>query len=373
MTTHAALRGVGITSPAGHDLEAFRAWWRDGRPSRLGPSKHLANEEFVPVDQVGEVPDWKARKHIPERKSIKLMFPRVQLGVAAALEAWNSDGGLAADDADVPPERRAMYVACGLTVDEDWTFRDAIDRAIVEVDGRERFDMPTFAREGQDLLNPLWLVKGLSNNVLAFVAKFQRIMGPNDNFMAGHAGALQALGAAAGAVCEGRADRALCGGSDSLVTVEDLIGFARQGAFEEEPTVVPAQGGGFALLTRGEPGDFGLLGIETAYMATPPPGAGWRPPARVEDAITRAAEAAWARAGLERAPAATVRGPRLPQGPGDVDLWSALGDPGAAVGGWLLAAAWALRFDDGVDGPIELVAASNNGEVAVAVLGTLPE
>ena len=362
----AALRGVGITSPAGHDLAAFRAWWRDGRPSVLRPSQHLAHEEYLPVGLVGEVPNWRPRKVIPERKSIKLMFPRVQLGVAAALEAWGTRV-----DALPPPERRAMYVACGLTVDEDWTFREAIEHSIVERDGRRRFDLPTFAREGQGLLNPLWLVKGLSNNVLAFVAKFERIMGPNDNFMAGPAGGLQALGAAAGAITEGRADIALCGGSDSLVTVEDLIGFARQGALDDGSPVVPAQGGGFGLLTRGEPGDFGLLGIETAYMPTPPPGAGCGPPAGIEGSIDRAAEAAWDQVGRPRAPGAKVRGPRLPDGPGDVDLWSPLGDPGAAVGGWLSAAAWALRYDDGVREPIELVAASNNGEVAVAVLGTL--
>ncbi len=366
-----ALRGVGVTSPAGHDLEAFRAWWRDGRPSLLRPSQHLEGEEYMPTPLVGEVPDWRARKHIPERKSIKLMFPRVQLGVAAALEAWRSDGGLEPDALEPPPARRAMYVACGLTVDEDWTFRDAIDHSLVGDGAGERFDLKRFGQEGQDRLNPLWLVKGLSNNVLAFVSKFQQITGPNDNFMAGPVGALQALGAAAGAISEGRADRALAGGSDSLVTVEDLIGFARQGAFDEGPGVVPSQGAGFALLTPGEPGDFGLLALETGYLPSPPPAAGWTPAVGMEEAIDRVATTAWERAGLERRPERIVRGPRLPDGPGDIDLWTPLGDPGAASGGWLLAAAWALRFDDGVMGPIELVVGSNNGEIAVAVLGTL--
>ena len=36
-----------------------------------------------------------------------------------------------------------------------------------------------------------------------------------------------------------------------------------------------SQGAGFGLLTRGEPGDFGLLALETGYLPTPPPGAGW--------------------------------------------------------------------------------------------------
>lgn len=364
-----AIVGVGVNSPAGVDLAAHEQWWRDGRPARLGSSKHLADEPLAGGHTVGEVPGWRARNHVPERKSIKLMFPRVQFGIGAALEAWDCDGWTA-ESATEPPQRRAMYVGCGLTVDEDWTFREAIEAGMVEEEGTKRFDMARFGSAGQGLLNPLWLVKGLSNNVLAFVARYRAITGPNDNFMGGAAGALQALGAGVGAIADGRADRVLVGSADSLVTVEDCLAFQRVGALVAG--LVPSQGAGFALLRPGEAGDFGQLAIETGFSPTlgvPTPD--WRPGPDAEEALEQVAEIAWTQMGRSRAPALRIRGPRLAD-PGDIDLWTPLGDPGAAAGGWMLAAAWLARTIDGVTGPIELAVAAPNGELAVAVLGTLP-
>ncbi len=364
-----ALRGIGVNSPAGVDLASFVAWWRAGRPSRLGPLVHLSDDPYMTATRAGEVPGWEPRDHIPERKSIKLMFPRVQLGIGAALEAWDIEGWAEAT-ARVPPERRAMYVGAGLTVDEDWTFREAIEAAIVGDGGDEAFSLRRFAEEGQPLLNPLWLVKGLSNNVLAFVARFRDITGPNDNFMGGATGGLQALGAAAGALADGRADRALAGCADSLVTVEDCLAFAQTGVLQRG--FVPSQGAGFALLEPGAPGDFGLLAIETGFHPSRGPlSVGSHPPGDVEAALDVVAELAWAQTGQPRRPALRVRGPRLAS-PGDIDLWTPLGDPGAAAAGWMLAAAWIARHEDGLLGPIELAVADPNGELAVAVLGTLP-
>lgn len=354
-----AIRGVGVTSPAGPDLDSFARWWREGRHPKTGPSAHLAREAFAPAKTVGEVLGFRARNHIPDRKSIKLMFPRVKLGIAAAMEAWA--GGVAG----VGPERRAMYAACGLTVDEDWTFREAMYAAAPE---GEEFDLARFGEVGQGMLNPLWLVKGLSNNVLAFVARFEEITGPNDNFMGGATGALQCLDAAASALAAGRADVALAGASDSLVTVEDSMAFAKYGALEDG--VIPSQGGGFVRLERGEPGEFGVLGVATGIAPVGPDGSPWRPEG-MDAALDAVAERAWAQAGMPRVAEARLVGPRVPSEGASADLWSHLGDPGAAAGGWMLAAAWMLRTEDGVRGPIELAIADPNGELAVAVLGTL--
>ena len=76
--------------------------------------------------------------------------------------------------------------------------------------------------------------------------------------------------------------------------------------------------------------------------------------------------------GVHAQQATLVRGPRLPDGPGDFDLWTSLGDPGSAAGALLLAAAWALRYVDGHKQPIELAAAGPSGEVAVLLVGSLP-
>ena len=354
-----ALRGIGVNSPAGAGLAAHEQWWGEGRPSCLGPTGKHAGDPYMAATQSGEVPGWRARNHVPDRKSIKLMFPRVQLGIGAALEAWDADGWTE-DDAPEPPERRAMYAACGLTVDEDWTFREAVHAGAV--DGR--FDMVRFGQEGQGLLNPLWLVKGLSNNVLAFVARYRTITGPNDNFMAGAVGGFHALDAAVGELEAGRADRALAGTSDSLVTIEDSLAFARDGALAAG--LVPSQGAGFALLTPGEPGDFGILAVGTGFHAGRAE-APWQLPPGTSEALDALAQETRG----DLVPALRIRGPRLADA-GDIDLWTPLGDPGAAASGWMLAAAWLARTVDRVDGPIELAVADPTGELAVVILGTLP-
>jgi hypothetical protein len=359
------IQRVGVVGPFGVGLDAFLDWWRQGRPDLAGEPTSL-KEPWLPTELACEVPAWRARAWLPDRKSIKLMTRCVQFGVAAALEAW----GPRCVEETVPPERRGMYTGCGVPADEDWTFREAVNASVVH----DRFDLPTFGGPGQDLLNPLWLVKSLTNNVLAFTAKTLDLQGANDNFEAGAAGPLLALGSAAQAVAESRLEQALAGGSDSLVTVEALLGLGRHGAFDGERPLLPSQGGAFARLEPGGSGDFGLLGFCSRLAPLPPgaaPSCGPWPAVDVEEALAGASRCAWKQAGGERGDGLLLRGPRLPGGAGDLDLWSALGDPGVAAGALLVAAAWALRHADGQVGPIELAAAGPGGEVVVAILGTL--
>jgi len=371
---HVAVTRVGAVGPFGATLDEFLDWWKGGRRSLIGPLTGL-KEPWLPADQGGEVPFWKPRVHLPDRKAIKLMTPRVQFGVAAALEAW---GAGAAEDETITfepsPARRGMYTGCGVPVDEEWTFREAVETSIVD----EQFDMQRFGEQGQDLLNPLWLVKSLTNNVLAFAAKQLDMQGPNDNFEAGAAGPLMAVGSAARAVGTDRLQMALAGGADSLVTVEALLHFARHGLLQGDRRVVPSQGAAFVKLEPGDRGEFGVLGFASRMAALPrdaePSCAPW-PPDGVEHAIDLATADVWMQArelGVREQQATVLRGTRLPDGPGDFDLWTPLGDPGSAAGALLLAAAWALRYIDGYLQPIEIAAAGPSGEVSVLLLGSLP-
>ncbi len=361
-----AMTGMGVACPAGIGVNAFRDWWRAGRPSMTRVLSTL-DEPWLPVDVAGEVPDWNPKKRLPERKSIKLMNPAVQLGTFAAMEAWGVDP----PDATLPPERRGIWVGCGTSVDEDNTFNDAILDALSD-DG---FDMKKWGGPSQDLLNPLWLVKGLTNNVLAFTARYLRAMGPNDNFEAGAAGPLQALGAACEAIGSGRLDRALAGGADSLIRLEDLVPLAGIGAFDGKSPLVPAQGAAFVRLEPGTKGAFGVLGFASGFAPVGPkevPNVGAEPHAAVKRVVERLRTQAWAQVPPKsRGASLRIRGPGVPGGT-DIDLWSALGDPGAAAGALLLPAAWTARSIDKHRGPIELAAVGPRGDVAVAVLGELP-
>ena len=364
-----AITNVGAVGPFGASLDEFLDWWKAGRPSLSGPIQSV-KEPWLPTNVACEVPFWKPRVHLPDRKAIKLMTRRVQFGVTAALEAWGS--GVDDTIAMLPaPDSRGMFTGAGVPVDEEWTFRDAVETSIVD---------DRFAQKGQDCLNPLWLVKSLTNNILAFTAKQLDLQGDNDNFEAGAAGPLLALGSAARSIACDRMEVALAGGADSLVTVEDLLVMDRHGMFADgaERTLLPSQGGAFARLEPGGRGQFGVLAFASRMAPLPrdevPPATHFPPP-NVEEALDLATVEVWRQAkmlGIRDSQATQIRGPRLPDGPGDIDLWSSLGDPGAGAGGLLLAAAWALRYVDGDKRPLEIAAAGPSGEVAVALLGTLP-
>jgi hypothetical protein len=367
-----ALRGVGGIGPWGTTAAAFQCWWQEGRPSRIGPLRTL-RERWLPTSVAGEVPPWKPQSVLPDRKAIKLMSSPVQLGVAAALAAW-SDGPPAPV---VPPKRRGAYTGCGLNVDEEWTFREAVSAS----SQGGAFDLVRFGTVGQGVLNPLWLVRGLSNNVLAMAALYLDLQGPNDNFEAGAAGPLLALAQAAQAVGDGELDVALAGGSDTQIAVEDLLQRHRRGDFDGPTPFVPSHAGAFVRLEPGLPGGWGVLGWAAGSLPDLD-----RPDSHTVEAAMREVSAlAWRRMrggphgpcrvahpASAGAPGALLRGPGLVLTPEDVDLWTPLGDPGAAAGGVLLLAALAARELDGVAGPVEIQARGESGELAVVLLGTLP-
>jgi hypothetical protein len=165
----------------------------------------------------GEVPGFRARDFISDRKSIKLMSRSVQLGVSAACLAATADG----TREQVPPESRGMYTGSRAQSGDPSDLQRALE---VSWNSENRFDLGRFARDGIDRIHPLWLVKGLSNNVLGLTSKALDIQGFNSNYCHAEDGAWDALLEAARSVAEGRVDWALGGASDSLVGADELLG-----------------------------------------------------------------------------------------------------------------------------------------------------
>ncbi|MFK7930641.1 MAG: beta-ketoacyl synthase N-terminal-like domain-containing protein [Myxococcota bacterium] len=148
------------------------------------------------------------RQRLPERKHIKLMARSVQLGVATIGEALAARPGWER----VPPERRGLFVGArpvGATTD----LIPALDVSVV--DGQ--VDLRRFGDVGLSRLHPLWLVKGLSNNIPGYACAYWDLRGPTANRCEGDAGGLAAIVEAIRAVEEGRVDLAIAGGADCLV------------------------------------------------------------------------------------------------------------------------------------------------------------
>jgi 3-oxoacyl-(acyl-carrier-protein) synthase len=165
----------------------------------------------------GPVPGFRARDYIDDRKSLKLMTTSVRLGVAAIRMAIEDDGDLAS----VPASRRGLYVGTSPQPGDPDDLGPALEAAL-DPDGA--FDIHRFGRDGYPLIHPLWLVRGLSNNVIGFASAIHDLQGVNMNYCDGIGGGWNAMREGALAVAEGRADLVVAGGSDAWVVGEALVG-----------------------------------------------------------------------------------------------------------------------------------------------------
>jgi hypothetical protein len=267
-----------------------------------------------------------------------------------------------------------MYTGCGVPTDEDWTFRLPIEESVTG----DAFDMHRFATHGQEFLNPLWLVKSLTNNVLAFSSKTLDLQGANNNFEGDAASTLVAVAEAARALADDRADIALAGAGDSLISVETLLNVARHSAV----SWVPGEAAVFVRMDSRTPEEsteersLQVLGFGSAMapeanssLCSMAPGSG------ISAAIELARAHAWKEASpfvSTDLPGLRLLGPRV-EGYEDhvpeIRPSDYLGDCAAAGGGLLLAGAWAEFHLGGVLGPYELVAIGPSGEASVLLLG----
>jgi len=188
----------------------------------------------------GSVPEFKARNYVADRKSLKLMTSAVQLGVSAIQMALDDDG----DWESVPPDRRGIFVGASPQTGDPDDLRPALDASV----GPSGFEMTRFAKDGYPLIHPLWLVRGLSNNIIGFAAAIHDLQGVNSNYCDGVLGGWTALREGALAVAEGRADLVVAGGSDSWAGAEQILkGFPC------------GDGAGFVVMRPGDPDVFPRL------------------------------------------------------------------------------------------------------------------
>jgi hypothetical protein len=220
-----SIAAIGLLCPAGIGAEAASG----GRP--------------------GPVPDFQARAYVPNRKNLKLMSRAVQLGVSAIrlalgqVEGWES----------VPAARRGMFVGATPLGGEA---EDLIPALQVATGPDGHLDLARFAAEGIPLIHPLWLVKGLSNNVLGFASAEHDFQGTNGNWCDGPASGAIALAEGWAAVAEGRAELVVAGAADAWVELQPILG-GRNGG----------EGAAFFVLRPAAEGDAWIIGPGEAPRA----------------------------------------------------------------------------------------------------------
>lgn len=183
----------------------------------------------------GEVPGFSAKAYIQNRKNLKLMARSVELGVSAIRLALAE----LSDWEQVVPERRGMYVGSTPLGGELEDLLPALAEATLP-DGQ--FDLGAFATRGYPLIHPLWLVKGLSNNVLGFASAIHDFQGTNANYCDGEASGAIALAEGWAAVAEGRAELVVAGAADAWVGLEGVLGGRSAGEGAAFFALRPARG-----------------------------------------------------------------------------------------------------------------------------------
>lgn len=253
MSRRVVVTGIGMITPLG--LDAGTTWSRLlAGESGLGPIASF-DASALPTRVGGEIKGFRARDYVDNVKNLKVMTPMVQYGIAAAKMALDAAKLLPA----VEPERFGIATGAGHATGDPQALVPAIEQSVTG----GRFDLAKFGREGIPVINPLWLLRGLSNNVLGFASAQFNAQGWNTNLQNSGASGLMAVGDAAVAIASDRADVMLAGGYDALVSPEAIVRHARLGLLttsnqrggkasrpfdRERDGFVPADGSAFLVL-----------------------------------------------------------------------------------------------------------------------------
>ena len=192
-------------SAAGHDLASH---WEN---VLAGQTKIEACKGYDfstwPSQLAGEIKDFNWQKALPDRKQMKVISKQDIMGLYAAHQVADNSGLTAylADAKENAPtrcDRTAVFVGSpGNKYFQQYDFLPLLAKA--------QDDMQAFAKQLFETVHPMWLLRILPNNVLAYAGINLNCKGVNHNITNHAVGGLQALIEAYWAIQTGQADRAL--------------------------------------------------------------------------------------------------------------------------------------------------------------------
>lgn len=225
MDKRVVITGLGIISCAGIGIDENWSNIVAGRTG-IGPVTSLCDIKNLPVKIAGEAKGFNPKEYIKDRKSLKIMYRNVQLGLAAAKLAFD-DSALETTTID-PLRFGAIIGSGGGGFDEGPDNKDLAD--VIKASWNEnenQFDPIRFGANGIERLYPLWLLKSLCNNVFCYVSIYYNAQGVNDNIMTSFTSGSQAIGDAFSAIKRGDADVTFAGGYDTLIMPNNFFCYDR--------------------------------------------------------------------------------------------------------------------------------------------------
>lgn len=154
----------------------------------------------------GELKDFQPAKMLPDRKLIKVISRQDAMGIAAAVQAVEHSQMIEYRDTLSSPEhfneQTGVYVGSpGNKYFQQYDFLPLL--------AKSKGNMQTFAAELFNEVHPMWLLRILPNNVLAYTGITYGFKGSNHNVTNHAVGGTQAILEAYHAIRTGQADRAV--------------------------------------------------------------------------------------------------------------------------------------------------------------------
>lgn len=178
----------------------------------------------------GELKDFQPAKMLPDRKLIKVISRQDVMGINAAVQAVEHSRMIAYRDAlesgDEFNEQTAIYVGSpGNKYFQQYDFLPLLSKT--------KGNMQDFAKQLFDEVHPMWLLRILPNNVLAYTGITYGFKGPNHNVTNHAVGGTQALLEAYHAIRNGQAERAVVVAYDMGIEPQALYYYEKLGVVSE--------------------------------------------------------------------------------------------------------------------------------------------
>ncbi|HKE39109.1 MAG TPA: beta-ketoacyl-[acyl-carrier-protein] synthase family protein [Casimicrobiaceae bacterium] len=231
MKSRVLITGTGAVCAGGMSPDEILSAVREGR-SAIGPIKQWDTTGW-PVTIAAEVSDFNPRALVEDRKLHKLirrtdMFGIYAGGQAVAAAAFTAhreslDSGASAAFSD----RSGCYVGSGGgAYNTQYEYFPLMSEA--------HGDMVAFGRDLASVVNPMWLLRTLPNNVLCHVGIKYNLKGSNACITNHSCGGTLAVIEAAEALRQGEADRAVAIGHDALIEPQMVLYYHQCGLLAQD-------------------------------------------------------------------------------------------------------------------------------------------
>lgn len=226
------ITGMGAVTACGDTLDDTWQAILAGR-SGIGPIERWDTEGWeYPLG--GEVKTYNPRNMLRNRKLLRVISRHDVIGIYAADQAI-TDSGLSDYQALLPDatdfnERTGIYVASPGNQFEQ-------QHVLSPIMTKPKADMHYFADHLFEKVHPMWLLRILPNNVLAYTGIQYGFKGANQNIVNHVVGGFQAIIEAAAAIRVGQIDRAVVVGYDGGLDPQLILYYGETGLLSHQALV----------------------------------------------------------------------------------------------------------------------------------------